>query len=90
MCLAIPGKIETIFEADGIKMARINFGGIKRSTCLAYTPDARAGDFVLVHVGFSLSIINEDEAERTYKMLEGNGEISEFETAAELADRQRD
>ncbi|HIA51545.1 MAG TPA: HypC/HybG/HupF family hydrogenase formation chaperone [Candidatus Melainabacteria bacterium] len=65
MCLAIPGVVETIFESDGIRMSKVNFGGIKRSACLEYTPEAKVGDYVLVHVGFALSVIDEKEAFRT-------------------------
>jgi len=75
MCLAIPGRVEETFEQDGLTMARVDFCGIKRVTCLAYTPDAMPGDYVLVHVGFAINIINEDEAKETYEMLKTLGEL---------------
>jgi hydrogenase expression/formation protein HypC len=75
MCLAIPGLVEEIFEQDGLKMARVNFCGVKRVSCIEYTPEAAVGNYVLVHVGFALNIINEDEAKETYKMLELIGEL---------------
>ena len=69
MCLAIPGIVETIYAADGLKMAKVNFGGIKRAACLEYTPEAKVGDYVLVHVGFALSVINEQEALQTLSAI---------------------
>ena len=56
MCLAIPGQIVESFEKDGMKMARVRFGGIVRQACLEYVPDAAPGDYVLVHVGFAIKI----------------------------------
>lgn len=79
MCLAIPGSIYEIFERDGLKMAKVDFCGIKRTTCLAYTPTAVIGDYVLVHVGFAINIINEDEAKETYEMLKLIGGLDELE-----------
>ncbi len=79
MCLAIPGMVESIFEKDGLKMSKINFGGIRRTACLEYTPEAKTGDYVLVHVGFALSVIDEEEALRTLSA------ISFTEKAAELS-----
>lgn len=78
MCLAIPGFLESVFDKDGMKMSKVNFGGIKRTVCLEYTPDAKVGDYVLVHVGFALSIIDEEEARRTLALL------AEGELVAEL------
>lgn len=79
MCLAVPGQIESMTEVEGLRMATVNFGGIRRSTCLEYTPEARVGDYVLVHVGFAISIINKDEALRQYDMLKMSGEADWFE-----------
>jgi hydrogenase expression/formation protein HypC len=78
MCLAIPGKIVEIHEAHGMKMAKVNFGGMLKSVCLVYTPDAMPGDYVLVHVGFALSRVNQEEAERTFKLLEELGQLDEI------------
>jgi hydrogenase expression/formation protein HypC len=60
-------------------MGRTNFGGIVKKICLEYTPEARVGDFVLVHVGFALNTINEEEALRTYKLLEEMNQLTELE-----------
>ncbi len=78
MCLAIPGLIESIYVQDNINMAKVNFGGVKRATCLAYVPHAKAGDYVLVHVGFALSVINEQEAQSTLQVLKDIGELDEI------------
>ena len=79
MCLAIPGKVVETFQSDGMKMGRVSFGGMLKQVCLEYTPDVVPGDYVLVHVGFALSQINQDEAERTYRLLEELGQLNELE-----------
>ena len=79
MCLAIPGKVIEINEADGMKMAKVSFGGMVKQVCLEYTPEAAAGDYVLVHVGFALSRVDQEEAERTYQLLEELGQLVELE-----------
>jgi hydrogenase expression/formation protein HypC len=78
MCLAIPGKVIETQEIDGMKMAKVSFGGMVKSVCIAYTPQAVAGDYVLVHVGFALTIVNQEEAERTFKLLEELGQLDEI------------
>ena len=80
MCLAIPGKIIDVQTNDeGVRMGRANFGGIVKQVCLEYTPDAAKGDYVLVHVGFALSKVDEAEAERTYRLLEDMKQLGELE-----------
>src|SRR5262245_4956560 len=80
MCLAIPGKIVEIeTNSDGVRMGRANFGGIIKQVCLEYTPDVTAGDYVLVHVGFALSKVDEQEAARTYRLLEEMQQLGELE-----------
>jgi len=84
MCLAIPGKLfETREDAHGVRMGRANFGGIVKEVCLEYTPEARPGDYILVHVGFALSRVDEDEAERTYRILEELKQLDELEELEE-------
>jgi hydrogenase expression/formation protein HypC len=79
MCLAIPGKVIDISEDEqGLRMARTNFGGIIKSVCLEYTPDVAPGDYVLVHVGFALGKVDEEEAARTYAALERMGQLDEL------------
>lgn len=79
MCLAIPGKITELIELDGVKMGKADFGGIVKQVCLQYTPEVQLGDYVMVHVGFALSKVNQDEAERTYKLLEEMEQLSELD-----------
>lgn len=70
MCLGIPGKIIEIYENDGaLPMAKIDFGGIVKEACLAYVPEAQVGDYTLIHVGFALNIIDEQEAKETLELL---------------------
>lgn len=73
MCLAIPGKILSSEVSDGIRVGRVQFGGITREACLDFVPEASVGDYVLVHVGFALSCVDREEAERTYEVLESLG-----------------
>jgi len=81
MCLAIPGKlIEITTDPAGVKMGRANFGGIVKQVCLEYTPEVEAGDYVLVHVGFALSKVDEGEAARTYQLLEEMKQLGELDT----------
>jgi hydrogenase expression/formation protein HypC len=80
VCLAIPGKlIEVTEDPQGVRMGKANFGGIVKQVCLEYTPEANAGDYVLVHVGFALSKVDEDEAARTYQLLEEMAQLAELE-----------
>ncbi len=59
MCLAVPGRIESIHEEQGTRMGRVNFGGVVKEVCLAYLPEAEVGDYTIVHVGFAISCIDE-------------------------------
>jgi hydrogenase expression/formation protein HypC len=69
MCLGIPGKITEIYETSGLKMGKIDFGGVTREACLEYIPDAKIGDYTIIHVGFALNIISEEEAQETLKLI---------------------
>jgi len=73
MCLAIPGRILEISNQDGWRAGRVEFGGIVNQVCLNFVPEANVGDYVVVHVGFALSRVNREEAERTYELLEAMG-----------------
>jgi hydrogenase expression/formation protein HypC len=73
MCLAIPGKIVEISERNGLRIGRVNFGGIVSQACLDYVPEVRIGDYVIVHVGFAISKVDREEAERSYEALESMG-----------------
>lgn len=78
MCLGIPGKILEFFDVRGVRMAKVEFGGITRDACLQCIPDARVGDYVVVHVGFAISKIDPEEAARTYQLLEEMGQLTEL------------
>lgn len=77
MCLAIPGKIVSVEEANGLRSARIQFGGIVRQASLDFVPEAQVGDYVMVHVGYAISRVDAAEAERTYQLLEEMGTLEE-------------
>ena len=78
MCLAIPGKVLSMAGDEPLtRTARVDFGGIVKEINLAYTPEARLGDYVLVHVGFAITIIDAAEAEKVFAHLERIGEINE-------------
>jgi hydrogenase expression/formation protein HypC len=77
MCLGIPGKIIEVYEQNGLKMGRVDFGGVVRETCLAYVPDAQIGDYTIVHVGFALNLIDEDEAHKTLELFNQIGLLAE-------------
>lgn len=81
MCLGIPGKVVEMFQRDALPMGRVNFGGIIKEACLAYTPEAQVGDYVLVHVGFALSRIDEQEAQEIFDYLAAIGEAGAEENA---------
>jgi hydrogenase expression/formation protein HypC len=69
MCLGVPGKIVEIYELNGLNMGKIDFGGVTREACLSYVPEAQVGDYALVHVGFVLNLISEQEARETLELL---------------------
>jgi hydrogenase expression/formation protein HypC len=77
MCLAIPGKVAEIQFKEGVRTGRVLFGGIARQACLDFVPEAREGDYVMVHVGFAISVVDKEQAERTYALLESMGVLSE-------------
>jgi hydrogenase expression/formation protein HypC len=79
MCLAVPGKIETIYDDnEQLRMAKVNFGGVKKDISLAWVPEAQVGDYVIVHVGFALNKIDEAEAQATLKILKEMNELEEL------------
>ncbi len=79
MCLAIPGKVVEIRTQEGLQMARVQFGGVTRDACLDYVPETQVGDYVLVHVGFAISRVDEEEARRTYEALAELDQLGELE-----------
>ena len=82
MCLAVPGKILSIQGEDLARTARVSFGGIVKEVSLAYVPEAKVGDYAIVHVGFAISLVDEQEALRTFEYLKQMDELSELEVGA--------
>ncbi len=80
MCLAVPGKIVSIFEEDPpeVRRGKVDFAGVQKEVCLAFTPEASVGSYVLVHVGFALSVVDEEEAQRIFETL---NEMEQLEAA---------
>ena len=76
MCLGVPGKIIEIYTKENLRMGRIDFGGVIREACLEYVPEAEAGEYVVVHVGFAISQLSEEEAMETLKLLREIGEFN--------------
>jgi hydrogenase expression/formation protein HypC len=73
MCLAVPGKVEEIYDLNGLKMGKINYGGTLQEACLEYCPEVKIGEYAIVHAGFAISILDEEEAQKsleTWKELE--------------------
>jgi hydrogenase expression/formation protein HypC len=75
MCLAVPGKVVEITGEGELRMGKVDFSGVQRQACLAYVPEVQLGDYVLVHVGFALCVIDEDEAQATLEALRELGEL---------------
>jgi hydrogenase expression/formation protein HypC len=91
MCLAIPGKVQSIQEQfDGlVRVAKVSFGGIIKEASLEMVPHAKEGDYVLVHVGVAISVVDEEEAKKTFQYLEQMGEVEEeLNISAFLPDKE--
>ena len=80
MCLAIPGKVLTIDESKSLKMGKVDFSGIQKEVCLEWVPEVKVGEYVIVHVGFAISTMDESEAKRTLELL------SQMEESVDPAD----
>jgi hydrogenase expression/formation protein HypC len=81
MCLGIPGKVIEVRDEAGLRMGRVDFGGVRKEACLAYVPEVELGDYVIVHVGFAISRVDEEEALRTLELLSQMGDLVEQELA---------
>ncbi|MBN2149165.1 MAG: HypC/HybG/HupF family hydrogenase formation chaperone [Anaerolineales bacterium] len=83
MCLGIPGKITDIYQQGSLAMGKVDFGGVLKNVCLEYVPEAKVGDYCLIHVGFAISLMGEEEATETLQLLR---EIAAFgeESADEI------
>jgi hydrogenase expression/formation protein HypC len=77
MCLGIPGKIISIYDLHGTRMANIDFGGVSREACVEVIPDAKPGDWTIVHAGFALNLLSEEEAQETLEILSEMARLAE-------------
>ena len=84
MCLSIPGKITDIYEDGSLKMGKVDFGGVLKEVCLDYVPEAQTGQYVLIHVGFAISVLDEDEALETLGVLREMASLDEELNADEV------
>jgi hydrogenase expression/formation protein HypC len=87
MCLGVPGKITEVYESNGLLMGKIDFGGVTREACLAYVPEAKVGDYAMIHVGFALNLLSEAEAQESLELLRQVAEAGESEDLGELINR---
>lgn len=85
MCLGIPGKLVELHDDDGaLPRGVVDFNGVRREVCLAYVPGIRLGDYAIVHVGFAISIVDEEEARKTFEVLKEMSQLEELDWMAEL------
>jgi hydrogenase expression/formation protein HypC len=77
MCLGVPGKVIEIYDTEGLKMGKIDFGGVVREACLAYVPEIEVGDYTVIHVGFAISQLSEEEAKATLEILNELADLQE-------------
>ncbi len=77
MCLGVPGKIIEFIEQPGLKMAKVDFGGVTRTVCIESIPEAQIGDYTIVHAGYALNILSEEDAQETLNLLREIGEYEE-------------
>lgn len=78
MCLGVPGKVVERYHEHGVLMGKIDFGGVRKAACLEHVPEAAIGEYVLVHVGFALSRLDEAEARRVFTLLEELGRLDDL------------
>ncbi len=81
MCLGIPGRVVEIRDDGGLPMGKVDFGGVRKDACLAYIPEVQLGDYVIIHVGFAISRVDEDEALKTLEILAQMGDLVQAELA---------
>ena len=87
MCLGIPGRIVSLSDGGGLLMGMVDFGGVRREVCFAYLDgQVEVGDYAIVHVGFAISRVDEEEARRTYKALREMSELDELDWMREVAE----
>ena len=79
MCLGIPGRVTETYHEHDVLMGKVDFGGVFKRACLDHVPHARVGDYVIVHVGFALSVVDEEEAQQVFSFLESMDDLDELE-----------
>ena len=84
MCLAIPGKVIEIYHEHEILMGKVDFGGVFKRVCLDHTRHVQPGQYVIVHVGFALEVVDEAEAKQIFTFLEGMNELGELQAESEV------
>ncbi len=77
MCLGVPGKVTEIYEIGGLRMGKVDFGGIVKETCLAYVPEVEVGDYTVIHVGFAISKLDEQAAQESLALFKEMGLLEE-------------
>ncbi|MCS6847826.1 MAG: HypC/HybG/HupF family hydrogenase formation chaperone [Anaerolineae bacterium] len=77
MCLGIPGRVQEIYEANGVRMGKVNFGGVVKEVCLDYVPEIAVGDYTIVHVGFAITRIDEASAQESLRLFQELGMLEE-------------
>jgi hydrogenase expression/formation protein HypC len=77
MCLGVPGKVIDIYDSGGLTMGKVDFGGVVREACLSYVPDVRIGEYVVIHVGFAINQLSEQEAQETLDLLRQISDLGE-------------
>lgn len=88
MCLGIPGRVVAIHDDGGLLMGTVDFAGTRRDVCLAYlAPEIAVGDYALVHVGFAIAKVDEDEARRTFEALSAMSQLDELDWLKEVAEQ---
>lgn len=83
MCLGVPGKVTEIYEVGGMRMGKVDFGGIVKEACLAYVPEVEVGDYTIIHVGFAITKLNEQAAQESLALFRDMGVLEEELGAAE-------
>lgn len=77
MCLGVPGKVVEIYEENGIRMGKVDFGGLTKAVCLAYTPEVEVGDYTIIHVGFAITRLDEASAQESLRLIRELGALDE-------------
>jgi hydrogenase expression/formation protein HypC len=88
MCLGIPGQVRAIWGDDTLRTGQVDFGGVTKDVCLSYLPEVRVGEYVIVHVGFAISRVDEEEARKTLEILAAMGDLVTTELSEEVPDQR--